>query len=659
MRRTWILLTTLCLAFPALARADIDDASELRRMRADFLAAEQALKRRDDASFASLYAALEGYPLRPYLAAEELGRRLKSADPGHVAAFIADHPGTPYADRLQRQWLRALAQRKHWKTLIEHSPVPAPNTELECQRRIALRETGRETEAFHELQSVWLAPRSLPAACDPLFEAWTRHGGIAPELAWQRFRLAIEANQPTLARYLLRFLDEDRADSARMWLRLHARPELLESESPLEESAEGQELYTHAFRRLLTRDTERALLVWERLPGSTSPAATKLRHHLEARLATMLALRRHPAAPQRLEALDDANADDSAREWRIRAALHMEDWRAVAEHIARLPEAQRTELRWRYWLARALEAEGDHEGSRALLLELAGNRDYYGFLAADRLGLPYRLGHIPLSVEGSDAAVFAGLPGMQRARELYLLGRLTEARREWHYATQRLNEAELRIAASLAHEWGWHDRAILAIARTPERDDLELRFPLAYRNEILAAAASHGIDPALGFALIRQESAFAADARSPAGALGLMQLMPATAKRLAAQLDMPLGNSTRVLDVSTNLRLGMSYLRRMIERFGHQASALAAYNAGPGRVAGWLPRDRDMDADVWAETIPFHETRNYVQNIMYFSAIYESRLGVEDGGLAARMKEAIMPPGTRLTRTDPSLLPDA
>lgn len=628
-------------------------------MRADFLAAERALQRRDDARFASLYAALDGYPLRSYLAAADLERKLKSADPGLVASFIAEHAGTPYADRLQQRWLRSLAQRRQWQALAEHSPAPAPSTELECLRRIALRETGREDEAFLDLSSLWLAPRSLPADCDPLFEAWIERGDLTPTLAWQRFQLAIEANQLTLARYLLRFLDEDRAINARLWLRLHARPELLEQEDLAEDSVEGSAIYAHTFRRLLKRDTDRALLMWERLTGPASPVASELRRSLEAHLATTLALRRHPAAPMRLEALDDAHADSSAREWRIRAALQAGDWSAVAESILRLPEEQRNEPRWQYWLARALEAEGDQEGSRLLLLEAANTRDYYGFLAADRLGLPYQFGHRTLIVGSDAAAALAALPGLQRARELYLFGRLADARREWHYATQKMNQGELTIAARLAHDWGWHDRAILTISKTPERDDLELRFPVPYRSEIFAAAALHDIDPALAFAVIRQESAFSADARSPAGALGLMQLMPTTAKRLASQLGISFSSSTHLLNVPTNLRLGMSYLRQLIDRFAHQALALAAYNAGPGRVMEWLPRDRNMDADVWAETIPFHETRNYVQNIMYFSAIYENRLGIEGKGLSARMKDAILPPGTRLTQNAPRGAPDA
>lgn len=652
------LLIAFCAAFPALAPANADDASSMQRMRADFLAAEQALRQGNDAAFEKILATLAGYPLQPYLTAQRLERRLGTVDPTRLAAFFAEHTGTPYGDRLQRRWLHTLARQGRWEVLAAHSPAPAPDTELECHRRTALQRTGRESEAFHELQSLWLSPRSLPAACDPLFDAWRARDGISPEFAWQRFRLAMEANQITLARYLVRFLDEQRTGNADAWLRLHARPELLEREHTPDDSAESQELYAHVFRRLLTRDTERALLVWERLPASPSPAAGGLRSDLEGRLATMLALRRHPAAQQRLEALDDAQADDTAREWRIRAALQAEDWQGVAESIARLPETEQSEIRWRYWLARSLDAMGERERARVIWLEIAAARDYYGFLAADRLGLPYRLSHAPMAVDETVLATLSALPGMARTHELYLLDRLPEARREWHYATRALDGAELLAAAYLAHHWGWHDRAILALARTPERDDLELRFPLAFRGEIVTAAAAQGVDPALGFALIRQESAFAADARSSAGALGLMQLMPATAQRLATQLDVSLGHSTRLLDVALNLRLGMSYLRRMIDRFGHQASALAAYNAGPHRVTTWLPADRNMDADLWAETIPFRETRNYVQNVMYFSAIYEDRLDLPHTGLAARMKEAITPPGTRITHSGASA-PDA
>lgn len=649
-----LLAFTVFLAFPALSAAG--DVAEPEQQRADFLTAEHALRTGDRRTFDALAEQLRDYPLYPYLRYEELGRRLSHAPAAEIADYVDRNGDTPLASLLQRRWLGALARSGRWQTLLEHFPASAAGlgTELECHRRRALLETGRPDAALEGIDDLWLAGSSQPAACDPVFDAWRDRGGLDADLAWQRFRLAMKAGEIRLARYLTRYMDAERRDWAGLWLRIHGSPRLLDARHrEVAALPVRSDIFAYGVRRIARADIEAALSTWERIVVDLPALPDEDRSEVERNLAMTLAVRGHPRALERLLAIDTAASDSGVREWRVRVPLARDEWKDVLASIEHMDEAEREAPAWRYWRARALEALGQADVAEELFLSLAIARGYYGFLAADRLGLPYELGHVPLGPEDAAAVDPAAYPGIARARELRALGRELEARREWFHATRHMSDWQLASAAALAHDWGWHDRAIITLARTGPHDDLELRFPLAYREAIVRQALAHDIDPALAFAVIRQESAFAADARSPAGATGLMQLLPSTARQVAARLGLPFGGRSALLDPDTNLRLGMSYLRQLIDRYGHELPALAAYNAGPNRVDSWLPIDRTTDADVWAEVIPFRETRNYVQNVMYFTAIYARRLDEDAAGRLADRMPALVPKDAHFThRTD-------
>ncbi|MDR2878082.1 MAG: transglycosylase SLT domain-containing protein [Chromatiales bacterium] len=652
-------LTLLCLGLlaflPVFAHAAVETTPEIRQQRADFLSAEQALRRGDMAAFEKLSQRLQDYPLYPYLRLQNMQRRLDSVTPAQIADFFYSYAGSPLTERLRKDWLLSLARRDQWNTLLAQAPEPVKDTELECYRRRALYQTGRVEEALNGLQSLWLVAHSQPAICDSLFTAWRKRGGITSELAWQRFRLAMNADEIQLSRHLVSLMDNDTKKLAELWLRVYSQPRLLDAnldsgKAPEATLAMHGDIVTHSVKRLARGDLESAVKLWGQAIQIPTVANAEGRPALDRSLAISLALNNHPQALEHLSALDDELSDAAVREWRVRVPLKAQNWQGVLSAIGRMTDEERDKPDWRYWRARALEALDQTAQATKIYSELALERGYYSFLAADRIGLPYELHHAALNIGSADMAATIAHPGIARAGELYAIGRMVDARREWQYAIRDMSEEQLKSAALLAQRWDWHDRAILTMARTSERDDLELRFPLAYREQILVEAKNIGIDPGLAFAIVRQESAFSTDAQSGAGALGLMQLMPATAQRLATLVKVPAGRGA-LLEASTNLRLGMTYLRQLIDRFGHQAAALAGYNAGPQRVERWLPVDQAMDADIWAETIPFRETRNYVQNIMYFSAVYEHRMGLPPGGLRARM-QPLIPKDARLTRND-------
>ncbi len=629
-----------------------DTEAALEQQRALFLEAERALRQGAITRFDTLSIELRDYPLYPYLRYQYLRPRLARAAEAEIAAFVREQAGGPLAARLHHAWIDSLARRGQWETLLRHYPARAESIALECYRRQALLHTGADARAFDDIESLWLSGESRPAACDPVFTAWRARGGLDTGLAWKRFRLAMQASEVRLARYLTRYMDDTHRDWAELWLRVHGNPRLVNGpQRPAGEHPLHADIVIHGIKRMARTNIDLAVETWDRAVNSHPALARELHPDVERSLALTLAVRSHPRALERLQALDERAADTPLREWRVRAALAREDWPAVLDAIAQLHEDEREAPAWRYWQARSLEALQQTQQAGEIYLELALARGYYSYLAADRLVLPYQLQHRAVADEYGDSVRPEEYPGLARARELYQLGRLVDARREWYFATRDMADWQLKSAAVQARGWGWHDRAIMAVARTEFRDDLELRFPFAYREQITAAAREQGVDPALAFALIRQESAFDPHARSPAGALGLMQLMPSTARQLARHLDIPAPTQAGLLDIRTNLRLGMGWLRRMLDRYGHQAVALAAYNAGEHRVDDWLPREQAVPADLWAETLPFRETRGYIQNVMLFAVIYEQRMDREHGKLAQRMPP-VMPRNARLTRND-------
>ena len=306
--------------------------------------------------------------------------------------------------------------------------------------------------------------------------------------------------------------------------------------------------------------------------------------------------------------------------------------------IDALPLEEKLEGRWQYWRARALLKLGRAPEANTLLSQLAATRSYFGFLAADRLGLGYNLTQERLVIAPEEIQRLQAIPSLARARELLRLKRRHGARLEWAHGLRAMNDEEVAQAARLAEHWGWPGRAILTLGRTPYRSDLILRFPLAYRELITHQARHQRLDLPWVYAIVRQESAFQPDARSKSGALGLMQIMPRTGREIAGKLNKKLRNKHQLLDTDLNVRFGSSYLRTLLDTLGnHPILATAAYNAGPNAVKKWLPKDKEMPADRWIESVPYTQTREYLRRVFAYTAIYENRLQTGPTPLSGRL----------------------
>ena len=632
------LIVAWCTVVPGYGDTTVPDLSAQRKL---FQSAQAAITTGKSAIFKSLLPKLDSYPLYGYLLYEDLSRRLPNASEAELRAFLVRAADSPISARLRSLWLAQLAQQQRWKLFIEVYE-PQESDELRCYFLRARLATGKIKELMDDTRRMWLVGHEQPTVCDPVFYAWQRAGGMTEDLLWQRIRLAMEGSKLSLAQSLGANLKPDGRAWVERWVRVHQTPaKELEQPGLRQDTPIAREIVRYGILRLLKFDVDVANDRWNALKPQFAFTPVQIAF-IDREIALQAAYRQHPRAMEWLNAL--TVADEQVVQWRARAALAQGNWEALRAVITALSPTDAQQDQWVYWKARALAEIGAAQSDAVydgvvfdLLDSLVGRRSYYGFLAADRLSRSYEFKHASVQFTDADLAQIAQLPGLQRAQELLLLDRTLDARKEWLLATAHFNSRQLQVAAVLAHHWGWHDRAILTLAQSSENDDMDLRFPMAYQDQVVAVSSRYQLDPAWVYGIIRQESAFMLDSRSGVGALGLMQLMPATASFTAKLIKSPFKGNSELLDVNRNIELGSAYLKHLTDQYaGNPVLATAAYNAGPQRVNMWLPT-ASQAADVWIETVPYRETREYIKRVLTYTTIFDQRLGGQITRLSARM----------------------
>jgi soluble lytic murein transglycosylase len=633
MTHTSVIYKSLCfgLLFALLptkiTAAEVNlDESRLAQQREHFLAAETALSKGDLASYQTLRDELTGYPLLVYLDYQETVKNIDQQSVTGISNRLSRLQGTPLQNLLNNQWLRFLAKHKLWKTYLQFAKQSG-SVRQQCQRLYAMIQTGQAEHAYKEVTGLWLNGRSQPKVCDPVFNSWRKAGHLTQTLVWQRFNLAMSQRQTRLANYLQRFLNKSEQPIAELWLKLYRKPRQIAKLYGIDHPMKD-EMAIQALRKLAWRDVEAAFSAWEKLQSQKVFSKKQQQKAIYA-LAGGLAREPDKQLTQRFNQLlpEDLKLDSKVSEKALQAALQVNDWPWVLQLVESLPTNESKEPQWQYWQARALLELKRESDANVILKPLSQQRSYYGFMAANQLGLPPKLGHIALPSDQQTSSVMALNPGLQRARELHILKRPMSARREWNMALKKATPDELKAAAYLAQAWNWPSQSIITLAKLRHWSDLELRFPLAHRETITGQAKGHGIDRAWVYAILRQESAFISDAKSSAGARGLMQLMPKTAEQVAKELKQSPLKLDDLFRPEVNIRLGTGYLNKIYRQLQENpVLATAAYNAGPHRVKSWLP-DRTQATDIWIETIPFHETREYLKRVLAYTVIYNYRLG--------------------------------
>lgn len=650
-----IRLLTLVLVFGQLGLADAatlrgEDSrqaiGQYESVRAQWKTALTAVRAGNTKAYNNASASLKEYPLWPFLEYEMLKRKLSRLSPQQVEQFDATNSDSIVSRQLRKNYLNVLAKKAQWKDYLRLSKDLSLGTESRCLKlRAQLKGDTDIGELDQSIAAIWNKGESLPDACDPLFHAWHKAGGMTTARVFERVESAIRAGNPKLAGYLGRaWLSASDRKWVDRWVSMRQSPvKQLSRNDWNTDPAITSPLLRYGIRRAALRDYDSAearVSEWfDRFNVTEQDQAW-----VASKVGLAAATDFHPSAVRWLARVPDVYSDASVREWRIRSALRGGDFVSAGEYINRLTAAEQEKSKWRYWRARVQARSGQTESAKAIYQELAATRNFYGFLAADIIGSDYVMNHAAIADDDDALSRLAQSRELIIARELFFAGETIMARRQWSYALGRLGSDDMQRAAILAHRWGWHDRAIITAGRSGYTSDLDVRFPLLHRDMVEKQAKRQRIDPGWVYGVVRQESAFNPEARSSVGALGLMQLMPKTGRRVGRKLDMPIKSNKAILNIDNNIILGTAYLRMVLDRnLGHVALATASYNAGPHKVVRWLPETDQLPADIWIETIPYAETRNFVKNVLAFMTVYETRMGGDQPRLNQRLPSILSP----------------
>jgi soluble lytic murein transglycosylase len=604
------------------------------QQRSTYLAARENLRQGRLSEFRKLAAQLDDYALRPYLDYHYLRGRISSISAEQLLTFVDANPDIPVAPLLHKRWMRELGKRRAWQTLRQHYRTTA-NAEIRCYYLRALYGTGDKEQALDETTAVWLQPVSQPKSCDPLFDVWRSTPRFSEAVVWQRFEASVMANQRTLARYLLRFLSGSNRAEADALYAVHVTPSrITRSKQFTTDNARYRTIIAHGISRLATRDADKAAKAWQHYLKSHKfpPArATRISHLIASARADQDSI--FPSPAERGEFTQPDLIEDFAS-----AALANQSWNEAAFWIPQLPPDIGQKSKWQYWRARSQGETGSNQSpSLPPYTSLAEQRHYYGFLAARRLGIPGRMNAVPTNGAGTvELTRIQRIPGIRRSVELFAVGDDLNGRREWFSALEAMPPQQQILAAELARHHGLISMSIRTANIAEATDYLHLRFPVVFEPQFRRASMKTTVGVPLLMALARQESAMEAQARSSADARGLMQLLPSTARLVARRARIKSPATADLYDPGLNIALGSYHIAWLLARYGGQTPlAIAAYNAGEHRVDRWIKEAQGMPMDVWIETIPFGETRNYVKNVLAFRHVYGEKLKTPSPVLAA------------------------
>ncbi|HEX6707505.1 MAG TPA: transglycosylase SLT domain-containing protein [Albitalea sp.] len=631
--------------------------------------AREALRRKDRSRLAAARAtaAASAHPLAMWADYWELSNRLSEVAQSEVDAFYQRWAGTYVEDRLRNDWLLELGHRRDWAAFAADFPRFRMNDDREVTCYALLTRHLQGVEVRDPARAAWFAQRDSDEGCALLATTLVEAKAFDTADVWQKTRLSIEAGRLRAARQSAALISpstsglvQDLSDSPARFLTRRAAAD----------GRVGAELATLALMRMAISDPEAAALAlndrWERLLPADLAAWAWVTVAKQSAMKLLPEASDQYQRAERLAAGQELGWPDDTLAWKVRAALRANGgrgrWQQVVQGVNAMGADDQKDPAWVYWKARGLQAlatdSQDGEALRAqarrMLGSIAGHLSFYGQLAAEALGQPFVLpaAPVPLAAPEKDAA--AAHPGLTRALRLASLGLRDEARREWNYSLRSMGDRQLLAASALACEASDWQLCINTSERTRGELDLAQRYPTPYRDEILARARELGLDAPYVLGLIRQETRFMASLRSSAGASGLMQVMPATARWTARKIGLDYSPEL-INDPGTNLRIGTGYLKMVLDSFeGSQALAAAAYNAGPNRPRKW--RDGPvLDTAVWAENIPFAETRDYVKKVLSNATIYAALLNGEPPVLRSRLGRWVGPRDVNAPEPDKDL----
>jgi len=624
------LFVFVLLFFPALAAANQD---------ADFLTARDAFRKGDLVKLDRMTKRLKSSPLEPYLAYYQLRMQLKTASATDIQKFLARPDKTPVVDRLRAEWLKLLGERQQWDEFsAEYPRLVDKKVNLTCYE-LQSRQRLQEEAVLQEARNLWLTSSAeLPGSCTPLFDTAIANGIINVTDILLRLRLALEAGNLTLAKQLSEKLPADRALSSSNLDSAATDQVKYLATAKLKNASEAQRTVAlFALQRLAKQSPQLAYLQW----GKKAEYFTAdEQQYFYGWLGYEAARKRDTRALEWYQAAGATPLSERQLAWRARTALLTQNWHEVWVSIDAMTPQQQRQGVWQYWKARALKAWGSLSEANVLFAKLSREHSFYGQLSFDEIGSAHAA-TTPSSYQPSKATINAMLaqPAVQRTLALYRMGLRTDAAREWAWAARKLDDKQLLVAAEIARRNKMYDHAINTADRTVQTHDFSLRYLAPYRKAIQGHIRKNELEEAWVYGLMRQESRFVHQAKSPVGATGIMQIMPATARWLAQKIGMKSYRRKILNKLNTQFKLGTYYMKTVLSSLDNNPMlASTAYNAGPSRARKWRGESA-LEGAIYAENIPFNETRIYVKkvmsNTMYYSRLFghpprslKQRLGV-------------------------------
>lgn len=627
------MLTVAAVYSPAGRSANLADE------RRDYSSAREAIKRGQWADYQALRSGLDDYPLAIYLDYFQLTRQIAAVSSAEADAFITRSIDSPLPTRFLTVYLRRAGKEQRWADFLQVKPNEPNSPDLKCYYFRAQLARGDKALAWQGARRLWEQGKSQPRECDPLFAAWQSAGELNDDIVWTRLLNSFDERQPSLMKYVARKGTARLKPWSDKLQTVYARPDALATTSLPADSPYSADIASRGVAYLARYNPGRALSFWQDFQRTLHFNAEQAQK-TEYAIARQSLFARDEQQDEWLAGALGRLQDDKLVEIRLRWALAEQDWDGLERTLPLLSDTARSKNVWRYWQAMTQAQRGDGERAQLALEQLAGERDYYGFLAADQLELPYAFNHQrPVLAEPE---TLLNLPVVKRIEELKYHGEEMLAHSEWFNVLQDTPDpAQQQDLALLAAQLGWQRMAIDAANRAKAWDALDLRFPTPFREVFEQYASARSVPSTELMAIARRESAFFAQAQSPVGARGLMQIMPATGKEVAASLKKRHQRSD-LFQVDHNVSLGSAYYRQLLDRFGgNRVFALTAYNAGPHRVDRWRHKAEErIPVEFWVETIPYQETRNYVQAVLSYNVVFGYLLGNTQGLLTPLEQQA-------------------
>jgi soluble lytic murein transglycosylase len=602
-----------------------------------FMEASDAFHASERVHLARVAASLRGSEFAPWVEYWQLRLRLDEDSNEGVPEFLDREAGSYLAEKLRGEWLRQLGKRQDWETFQhEYPPLVQPDQEITCYALQARLARQHDLTALDEARPLWFALLDMPEACQPLMDRLLADGRLTEDNQWTRMRRLMEAKRVGAAKTLGHSLPATQAVDARKLDAATENPARYLTRQPANFAATraGRETAMFAVVRMARSDPAAAATQWR---GIESQFGEADRAYVWGQIAWQAALNHLPEALDWYALTDHARLTDEQLAWHVRAALRVQDWSALAKAIGEMPPKLASQPEWIYWLGRSESAQGRRDEARVLYQKIGGRPNFYGILADDEMALPIVIPPRAAPPTTEELAAVTANPGLRRALAVMRTDLRTEGVREWAWYLRGMDDRQLLATAEFARRQEVFDRAISTAERTVVQHDYTLRYLAPFREQVAARAREASLDDAWVYGLMRQESRFAVDARSSAGARGLMQLMPTTARWVARKIGLAGYHPSRVAETDTNVTLGTSYLKMVLESLdNHPVLASAAYNAGPNRAKKWRA-ERPLEGAIYAETIPFNETRDYVKKVMSNAAYYAALFDNKPQSLKARL----------------------